>query len=179
MCKKLRKRLAVFIVFSFFLPVSPLVSVAPASAADLELRLVILKSPPSKGAPSFRPGDPVECLVMLENRTAKPVRVNRRLAIGPEDYPFKEIFFMITDAGGRAVPFNDVLLYGSPPFEEDFKELAPGERAVAVYTLDNWYVLEQEGEFTVQAHYENTFAPQAGAAWQGRLLSNREKFRIR
>jgi len=128
-----------------------------------------------KGA--YTVGEPIECKMILENQTRKPITVNQRFAVN-EETGIHDVFFIIYDPSGNRLPFLLRAKVGFPR-KENFVTLDPGDLTVWVCELSKRYDFSSKGEYTVQAVYESEFVPEGIEAWKGKLSSNIVKLTIR
>lgn len=132
---------------------------------------------------SFGVGAPIPVRLALTNRSAQPVRVNRRFGVGYPDGLYREIFFTVRDESGRVLPVPDaarVDAHRLPPNRLDFALLGPEDAATGELDLGLWYPFEQPGSFFVQFHYENSDAGTDFGldAFTGRIDSDPIRLRV-
>lgn len=143
----------------------------PDSIVTLELALLL-------DAKTYALGRPATGTLILKNSGDESLLVNARLAINNpySPQPFREVYFLLTDPSGKSAAFGPKINIGRPR-SEDFRDLPPGKTADLSFRLDRYYTLDQPGEYSVQAVYENHAAPGDGrATWKGRLESNLVSF---
>jgi ABC-type Fe3+-hydroxamate transport system substrate-binding protein len=126
---------------------------------------------------AYTVGDPIECTMILENQTRKPITVNQRFAVN-EETGIHDVFFIIYDPFGNRLPF---LVLADVPFptKENCVTLDPDDLTVWVTELSKRYDFSSKGEYTVQAVYESEFVPEGIDAWKGKLSSNIVKLTVR
>lgn len=130
--------------------------------------------------PTYTVNNSISGKLILKNVGEDAVVVNSRLAINKAFAPalFREVSLVVTDPSGATAEFASKVNIGEPK-KNDFKELAPGELAERAFDIDLYYVLEQPGDYSVQAVYNNQADPGDGRmAWKGELKSNVATFTL-
>lgn len=119
------------------------------------------------------PDQPLEATFTLTNTGVDSIPVNRRLSLNHPDEieECRELYLRVLDEAGEEIRFAAWLRVPELT-SEDFASLAPGESVSQTYNLLDFYTLARPGTYSIQAVYENIFAPAGGEAWQGKLESN-------
>lgn len=119
------------------------------------------------------PDQSLDATFVLTNTGPDSMPVNRRLTLNHPDQieECRELYLRVLDEAGEEVRFAAWLRVPELT-TEDFASLAPGESVSQTYNLQDYYTLARPGTYSIQAMYENIFAPAGGEAWQGKLESN-------
>jgi hypothetical protein len=90
----------------------------------------------------------------------------------------RDVEFVITRPSGKTSEYR-FLVNAHLPQARDFRILAAGDTVEVQLCLTDKYLLNETGEYTVQAIYQNQSDPGDGrTAWKGELKSNEVKFTI-
>jgi len=120
---------------------------------------------------SYTIGEAIYCTMVLANKSKVPLIVNDRFLVNYDETFPHEVLFTVTGPEGKKLPFEIIVRAGLPQ-KEYFKELEPGEFTLRRYELSWAYNFNEEGEYTIQAIYENNYQPEGILAWKGKLKSN-------
>ena len=130
--------------------------------------------------PEAKVGQPVMLQMKLENVSDHAFVVNTRFLVNHATGPH-EVILLVIGPDQKTLPFT---LKIRASFESGtFIHLEPHQSASASYDLTPAFELNQPGEYSVHAYYENQDDPPAQlnlpAAWKGTLDSNRVQFKLR
>ena len=142
-----------------------------ASATDQALPELRLTLNVENG--TVRGSDPIRVRILVENRSAVDVVLNRRMIINKPTHP-GEIYFKVTSPTGKSVPFESQLRVR--PDSTQFMVLRTQEVFGTLYDLRKDHEFTEKGEHTLTAFYENKDEAPASLsmpypAWKGRLQS--------
>jgi hypothetical protein len=124
--------------------------------------------------------DVINAKIILANNGKTNVIVNSRMALNfsaalASD---RDIELIISQPSGDAVPFI-VKLRIAPLANGDFVVLESGDSIQQSYDLRDYYQLDEIGEYTITAIYENQSDPSKGiCTWKGKLESNKVSFTL-
>ena len=115
-------------------------------------------------------GEDVGVTLVLSNRGDVPIRVNRRLLVGPPGGPasLREVTFEVRGPAGYANR-KAVQVNAGRPRPSDFAELAPGEEVEKAYPLTRLESMHVPGMYSVRAVYRNVTGTDV---WTGSLTSD-------
>jgi hypothetical protein len=123
----------------------------------------------------YRQGESVVATISVTNLSAEAIWLNSRMILFNPP-PAGELDFNITLPSGKEA-YPTARISSSPPVDEAYIELAPGEAFDVSYTLTQWYEpLDQPGEYKVTAIYYNKTDPSHAVAWKGEMQSNEVSF---
>lgn len=122
----------------------------------------------------FRVGDDIPIKITLTNvNTNQDVAINKRLAPNDSFAPgvLRDIVFEILapSGGNLTLGFVNVL----PLDAGDFTLLHPGDAYSDTLVLQDYYLLDEVGVYSIRAIYHNETDPGGvGAVWKGTIASN-------
>ncbi|MBE0477680.1 hypothetical protein IBX65_00980 [Candidatus Aerophobetes bacterium] len=128
---------------------------------------------------SYAKGDPVYCTLMLVNVGTQPIVVNKRLAINRDALFPHEVLFYVTGPEGKLLNFIPMVTVSIYPKLEEFTTLYPSRFVRRTLELSEFFSLEKEGKYTIQAVYENYYEPAGMMVWQGKIASNKVEIEVR
>lgn len=104
----------------------------------------------------FAVGEPIPLSMSLRNRSANPVTVNSRFAVGDASLPneLREVVLILKGPSGQL----ELAVVGSvrPLGAEDFAHLGSRQAAEGSVDLAFLFDLTQPGRYTVEARYQNS-----------------------
>lgn len=118
----------------------------------------------------FIMGQPIKVFVLFKSRDTS-LAFNRRLIIGDE------VLFKIKKPSGKNADFKLDLFVGSPS-KEDFILLNQGEQFEISVNLNDYYIIDESGKYSIKAIYANSYNGQEFGfkAWIGSVESNTLEF---
>jgi hypothetical protein len=134
----------------------------------LEIELKIPKD-------TYLVGEPIEVILVLKNRSAAPLTINKRMGFNP-GYMAEgnwEVRFDITFPPGKR-PLTHTMINPVSLDEDDFTVLPTGGELSTSITLTKYYWMNLPGRYNITATYHNTNdGSKFGlSAWSGEILSN-------
>ncbi len=123
----------------------------------------------------------IHAILSLSNSGQEELVVNSRMAANNSVAPelVRDLEFVIVSPSGQKAEFK-VKVNVSPLGNDDFTTLAAASSVQANYDLVTFYSLNETGNYSIYAVYENQLNPTDGRnAWKGRIESNKIEFEIR
>ena len=124
--------------------------------------------------------EPITATIVLTNKSAQPILVQGRLAVNWDGAPsdHRDLCLVILNPQGEKAWFEPLINMGSAQ-DKHFVTLAPGKSLERIFPVLGAYTLDEVGEYTIQAVYQNQRDPSTGQqAWKGELKSNPIHFTI-
>src|SRR5438105_3474358 len=124
-------------------------------------------------------GENILVRLHLYNMTQDPIIVNSRFGLNRPNR-IGEVWLDFIGPSGEPVLFTASVNIGSPK-GNDFTPLAPSKSVGRQYTLQNYYSINEPGEYTLSGKYNNKWSGEDAEGlnvWTGTLESKTLKFRI-
>ncbi len=162
------------LIFSFFFGVFQC-GCAIAAKKDVEFTISCDKD-------EYKKTDPVMIDLKLKNRSKKPIYVNKRFYVGPEDSPKKrrEVDISVISPGGERLPYTRTYEPGLPKTDY-FVLLDPGEEAglERKLYLKSYFDMKEAGTYEIRATYRNSCGDEIGIdAFTDKIDSNTVTIKI-
>ena len=143
---------------------------AVAEPADLVFSLVLEKE-------AYRLSDEIRIGFKLENRSKKPLYVNKRFKLGSfkADPDQREVVLEVKSVEAGPVEMKPVDYPTGLPKSEYFERLQPGQEAVSErdWDLKSLAKIERPGAYELTATYQNVFGKELGLEVFRRKLTTR------
>jgi hypothetical protein len=147
---------------------------AEFNESDLSLALELDKD-------VYEKKEAILAVLSLVNQGESEFVINSRMAVNNSLTPeiVRDLEFIIMSPSGQKAELK-VKVNVVPLGDDDFTPLQPGSSIQMEYDLEDFYLLNETGAYSVFAIYENQFDPNNNySAWKGQIESNKLQFEIK
>lgn len=147
-----------------------------AAAKDIEFTLSFDKE-------EYTLKDPIYVTFTLKNTGKKPVYVNKRFNINPQDSPkeYREVFLTVISPSGEELPYKPQFYETGFPKSDYFVLLNKGEEASLdrKRNIKGYFEFKDPGTYEITATYQNVYGGEIGVdAFKGKIKSKEMKLKI-